>query len=196
MFTTSDILFSRRLFLSRGVQLLSAATTLPMFLDRSAHCLAADYAANPHGAGRPDDHILVVVQLAGGNDGLNTVVPFRDDNYYRARPRIGVARNAAVILNDECGVHPSAAPLKKLWDAGDLAIVHAVGYPNPNRSHFRSTDIWTTGQPDKVGVTGWLGRYCDACCNGQDPGASSHAHAAAKENKPDPATAVALDLEP
>src|SRR5438132_2147025 len=86
MFTPSDIVYSRRLFMSRGVQLLSMAGTLPLFLDRSAFCLAADHAANPAGAGRPDDHVLVVVQLAGGNDGLNTVVPITNDDYYKARP--------------------------------------------------------------------------------------------------------------
>lgn len=194
MFSPDDIFFSRRRFLTSGVQLLSAAATLPLFLDRSAHCLAADFEANPHGAGRPDDHVLVVVQLAGGNDGLNTVIPFRDENYYRYRPRLGIQRDRAVKLNDQWAVHPAAAPLKKLWDGGDLAIIHAVGYPNPNRSHFRSTDIWTTAEPDRVGTTGWLGRYCDACCNGQDPGHA--ATGAKKENTTDPATAIALDVEP
>ena len=75
MFNPNDIIYSRRLFLNRGVQLLSLAGTLPLFLDRGAHCLAADFAANPSGAGRPDDHVLVVLQLVGGNDGLNTVIP-------------------------------------------------------------------------------------------------------------------------
>src|SRR5689334_11421772 len=122
----NDLLFSRRLFLSRGVQLLSAAASLPIFLDRSGHCLAADFAANPQGAGRPDDKVLVIVQLAGGNDGLNTVVPFRDEDYYRARPRIAVGRNVALKLNDQWGLHPGAEGFRKLWDQGDLAIVHAV----------------------------------------------------------------------
>ena len=84
---SSNIIYSRRLFLTRGVQLLSAAGTLPMFLDRSASCLAADFANNPAGAGRPDQRVLVVIQLAGGNDGLNTVVPIDNDDYYRAGPR-------------------------------------------------------------------------------------------------------------
>jgi len=162
-------LFSRRLFLQRGAQLLSVAGTLPLFLDHSAHALAADYAANPQGAGRPD-RILVVIQLAGGNDGLNTVVPIRNDNYYRARPKLGIARQVALRLTDDFGVHPAAAGLKKLYDAGHLAVVHAVGYPNPNRSHFRATDIWATAEPDRMGQSGWLGRYFDACCNGHDPG--------------------------
>jgi uncharacterized protein (DUF1501 family) len=190
MLNPSDIVYSRRLFLSRGVQLLSVAGTLPLFLDHSARCLAADYAANPAGAGRPDDHVLVVIQLAGGNDGLNTVVPLGNDDYYNARPRIAVAKNAALKLTDDWGVHPSATGFKKLYDAGDLAIVHAVSYPNANRSHFRATDIWTTAEPERLGTTGWLGRYCDATCAGSDPGAG----AAKKEI--DPATAIALDSEP
>ncbi len=164
------------------------ASTLPLFLDHSARCLAAEFAANPAGAGRPDDHVLVVIQLAGGNDGLNTVVPLGNDDYYNARPRIAVAKNAALKLTDDWGVHPSAAGFKKLWDGGDLAIVHAVGYPNANRSHFRATDIWTTAEPHRLGTTGWLGRYCDATCSGSDP--------AAARKEIDPATAIALDSEP
>jgi uncharacterized protein (DUF1501 family) len=188
MFNPSDIVYSRRLFMSRGVQLLSVAGTLPFFLDHSAHCLAAEYANNPAGAGRPDDHVLVVIQLAGGNDGLNTVVPLGNDDYYSARPRLGVAKNAALKLTDDWGLHPAAAGFKKLYDAGDLAIVHAVGYPNANRSHFRATDIWTTAQPERLGTTGWLGRYCDNTCAGADPG-----HA---QKQIEPSLAIAFGSEP
>src|SRR5580693_5414207 len=98
MFPPNDILYSRRSFISRGAQLLSVAGTLPVFLDHSARCLAADVAANPAGAGRPDDHVLVVVQLAGGNDGLNTVVPITNDDYYKARPTLAVEKSAALKL--------------------------------------------------------------------------------------------------
>lgn len=188
MLNPSDILYSRRLFMSRGMQLLSVAGSLPLFLDHGARCMAADYAANPAGAGRPDDHVLVVVQLAGGNDGLNTVVPLGNDDYHAARPRLGVARNEALNLTDEWGVHPAASGLKKLYDAGDLAIVHAVGYPNANRSHFRATDIWTSAEPERLLATGWLGRYCDASCAGEDPGKP--------RQKDDPAMAIAFDSEP
>ena len=190
MFNPTDILYSRRLFMTRGVQLLSVAGTLPMFLDHSAACMAADHADNPAGAGRPDDHVLVVVQLAGGNDGLNTVIPITNDDYYKARPTLAVQKSAAMKLTDEFGLHPSCGGFKKMYDAGNLAIVHAVGYPNANRSHFRATDIWTTGEPDRMGTSGWLGRYCDATCTGADPG-----HAAASK-QPDPATAIAMDQEP
>ncbi len=183
-------LFSRRLFLTRGVQLLSVASTLPTFLDKSARALAADFAANPQGAGRPD-RVLVVVQLAGGNDGLNTVIPLRNDDYYKARPRLGIAKKDALRLTDDLGLHPQAAGLKKLYDDGILGVIQGVGYPNPNRSHFRSTDIWQTAEPDQVARQGWLGKYFDACCSGQDPGNSP---AAAKPV--DPASAIALVNEP
>jgi uncharacterized protein (DUF1501 family) len=191
--SSHDTLFSRRLFLTRGAQLLSAAGTLPLFLDRSARCLAADYAADPQGAGRPDHRVLVVVQLAGGNDGLNTVVPITNDDYYRARRTLAVAKNSALRLTDDFGLHPSARGFKKLWDDGHMAVLHAVGYPNPNRSHFRSTDIWATADAEKMGRTGWLGRYFDACCNGEDPGPQAKD---AERKGTDPAAAIALQGEP
>jgi len=182
----NDIFFSRRHFLSRGVPLLSVAATVPAFLDRSAFALAGD---NPNNA-KKADHVLVVVQLAGGNDGLNTIIPVTNDEYYKARPTIGIAKENALRLNDEFSTHPSAVGLKKVFDAGYLSILHAVAYPNPNRSHFRATDIWTTAEPEKVAKSGWIGRYCDACCSGEDPGPGH------KRVPPDPATAIALDLEP
>jgi uncharacterized protein (DUF1501 family) len=184
--------FSRRLFLRRGVQMLSVAGTVPLFLDRSARAMAAEFADNPQGAGRPD-RVLVIVQLAGGNDGLNTVVPYANDDYYKARPRLGIRKERALKLNDEFGLHPAAAGFKELYDNGQLAIVHAVGYPNPNRSHFRSTDIWATAEPERVAQTGWLGKYFDACCSGSDPGAGA---AKGEKKDPDPGAAVALVNEP
>src|SRR3954466_8911324 len=109
----NNLLFSRRLFLSRGAQVLSAAATVPMFLDRSGRVMAAEFANNPQGVGRPD-RILVVLQLAGGNDGLNTVVPSSNHHYYKARPRIGIARKNALKISDDFGVLPSAVGFKKL----------------------------------------------------------------------------------
>src|SRR5688500_4039139 len=190
---TNSPVFSRRTFLNRGAALISAAGTVPLFLDRSGRVLAADFAANPQGAGRPD-RVLVIVQLAGGNDGLNTVVPYANDDYYKARPRLGVRKDRALRLNDEFGLHPAAAGFKELYDNGQLAILHAVGYPNPNRSHFRSTDIWATAEPEKVAQTGWLGKYFDACCSGADPGPGKDNEAAKKDA--DPGAAVALVNEP
>ncbi len=112
-----------------------------------------------------DGRVLVLVQLAGGNDGLNTVVPFRHDVYYRERPQIAIPQNEVLPLNDEIGLHDALAPLRPLYDAGQLAVVQGVGYPNPDRSHFRSTDIWLTGSgSQEVESTGWLGRYFDLVC--------------------------------
>ena len=125
---TNAMLFSRRLFLSSGAQLLSAVATPPLFLDRSARVMAADFANNPQGVGRPD-RILVIVQLAGGNDGLNTVVPIGNDDYYKARPRLGIAAKDALKLTDTFGLNPNMPGFKKLYDAGPMAILQSVGYP-------------------------------------------------------------------
>lgn len=111
------------------------------------------------------EKIVVVLQLNGGNDGLNTVIPTRNDLYYRARPSIGIERQTALRLTDEAGLHPALPAFQGLFDDGSLAILNQVGYPNPDRSHFRSMDIWNTGSPaDQVWDTGWLGRYLDAQC--------------------------------
>ncbi|HEV8606064.1 MAG TPA: DUF1501 domain-containing protein [Tepidisphaeraceae bacterium] len=191
--SNNDMMYSRRLFLTRGVQLLSVAGTVPLFLDRSGRVMAAEFAANPQGVGRPD-RILVVLQLAGGNDGLNTVVPISNDDYYKARPKLGIKKKDALRVSDDFGFHPSAAGFKKLFEDGRMAVLHAVGYPNPNRSHFRGTDIWATAEPNKVGQTGWLGRYFDSCCSGADPGPGG---ANAKKDKPaEPNSAVALTNDP
>lgn len=105
---------------------------------------------------------LVIIQLSGGNDGLNTVVPFGNDLYYKMRPKLAIAKTNVVQLNDELGLHSSLTPLKKLYDDGNLSIINNVGYPNPIRSHFRSMDIWQTATDShKFSQTGWLGRYLD-----------------------------------
>ena len=110
----------------------------------------------------PTDRVLVMIQLQGGNDGLNTVIPYADDAYYRARPTLGLKQTDLTPISDTLGFHPSLAPLKPLYDSGKLAVVQGVGYANPDRSHFRSTDIWLTGSnSDEVLATGWLGRYVD-----------------------------------
>ena len=104
------------------------------------------------------DPVLVVLQLTGGNDYMNTVIPHADPLYRDNRPVVGVADDRIVKLNDAIGLHPEVAPLKRFWDSGDLAIIHGVGYANSPRSHFRSMDIWHTCEPDKLGTEGWLGR--------------------------------------
>ena len=113
--------------------------------------------------------VLVVLQLSGGNDGLNTVIPYRNDIYFKSRPRLGIARDKAFELTDEAGLHPALKAFKSLYDDGSLSIINSVGYPNPDRSHFRSMDIWhTASNSDAYWHNGWLGRYLDAQCNGCD----------------------------
>lgn len=116
-----------------------------------------------------DDTILVVLQLAGGNDGLNTLVPFADDAYYRARPNIGKKEKELIRLSDHVGLNAAMPFLGSMFKEGGLGIVQGVGYPNPNRSHFVSTSIWETADPQNRSATGWLGRYFDHACKGADP---------------------------
>ncbi len=101
---------------------------------------------------------LVVIQLSGGNDCLNTVIPYNQGLYYDFRPSVRVSPDQILKLDDQLGLNPSMAPIKRLWDEGKVAIINGIGYPNPNRSHFRSMDIWHTAEPSKVGTEGWLGR--------------------------------------
>ena len=104
------------------------------------------------------ENILAVLSLSGGNDGLNTVIPFNEGLYRDYRPTLSIPENQIIPLNDQIGLHPTMAPLKRFWDEGKLAIFLGIGYPNPSYSHFRSMDIWHTCEPDKVGTEGWLGQ--------------------------------------
>ncbi|MBF9238527.1 DUF1501 domain-containing protein [Hymenobacter sp. BT683] len=114
----------------------------------------------------PGARRLIVVQLSGGNDGLNMVIPYKNDLYYRARPTLGIRETDGILaLEQDLGLHPALAGLKGLYDQGQLAILNSVGYPNPDRSHFRSMDIWQSGSgADQSVSTGWLGRYLDSAC--------------------------------
>ncbi len=115
----------------------------------------------------PGNKVMVVLQLSGGNDGLNTVIPVRNDIYYRSRPKLGIEKDNALQLTDEVGINPALQYFKELYDDGSLGIINNVGYPNPDRSHFRSMDIWqTASDSDTYIYTGWLGRYLDAQCSG------------------------------
>ena len=96
--------------------------------------------------------------LRQGNDCLNTVIPYEEGLYYDYRPNVHVAPEEALPLEDGLGLTPHAAPIKRLWDRGKVAVVNGIGYPSPNRSHFRSMDIWHTAEPTKIGSEGWLGR--------------------------------------
>jgi uncharacterized protein (DUF1501 family) len=133
----------RRSFL-QAVAATTACSTWPL------QAFAAD-------ARRPG--MLILIELKGGNDGLNTLIPFADAKYYELRPRIAIAREQVVQLTERAGLHPALTPLKALWDAGELAVLQNVGYPNPNLSHFRSIEIWdTASRSDEVLQQGWLTR--------------------------------------
>ena len=104
------------------------------------------------------DPIIVIVQLTGGNDYLNTVIPYSDGRYHDNRPSVGIAADDVLAIDNQLGFHPSLVEVKNLYDAGKVAVINGIGYPTPNRSHFRSMDIWHTCEPEKVGTEGWLGR--------------------------------------
>ena len=104
------------------------------------------------------DKSIVVVQLSGGNDYLNTLVPYDNGLYYDFRPTVHIGPDDVLKLDDKVGFRTSMEPIKRLWDEGKVAIINGIGYPNPNRSHFRSMDIWHTALPDDIGTEGWLGR--------------------------------------
>ena len=108
----------------------------------------------------PDNEnpVVVVVQLTGGNDYLNSVIPYTDSNYYENRLSFSVPEEDVIKLDTQLGFHPTMAPIREIYDRGDLAIINGVGYENSPRSHFRSMDIWHTCEPDKIGTEGWLGR--------------------------------------
>lgn len=111
------------------------------------------------------EKIVVIIQLSGGNDGLNTIIPVRNDIYYRMRPSVAIKTTEALPLTDEAGIHPSLSFFRQLFHNGELAILNGVGYPNPDRSHFRSMDIWhTASDSQQLWQTGWLGRYLDEAC--------------------------------
>jgi len=152
------LILNRRSFLQVG-SLASASMMMPKFLK----------AFEKDNLAPPGNKVLVVVQLSGGNDGLNTVIPYRNDIYYRSRPTLGIQREQALSLTDEIGIHPALQGLKGLYDEGSLAIMNNVGYPNPDRSHFRSMDIWQSASASSENWTdGWIGRFLDAQCKGCD----------------------------
>jgi uncharacterized protein (DUF1501 family) len=152
------LILNRRRFLQVG-SLASAASLMPKFLK----------AFEKGNMVPPGNKVLVVIQLSGGNDGLNTIIPYRNDVYYKMRPALGIKREQALSLTDEWGLHPSFTGLKGLYDDGAMGILNNVGYPNPDRSHFRSMDIWHAASSSQdYWNTGWIGRYLDAQCKGCD----------------------------
>lgn len=147
---------NRKDFLKAGVTLVGTTALMPAVFRNTMLALEQTPTG---GAPQDDGRVLVVVQMAGGNDGLNTVVPVSDGRYYDARSNIAVAQAAALSLNATTGLHPSMTKLKDLWDQGVVAVVEGVGYPQPNYSHFVSMDIWQTADPGHKLSEGWLGRY-------------------------------------
>ena len=102
--------------------------------------------------------VLVVVQLSGGNDALNTVIPYNDGNYYDHRRQVHIDPDKALKQDANLAMNPSMTAIKRLWDEGKVAVINGIGYPEPNRSHFRSMDIWHTAEPTKVLTEGWIGK--------------------------------------
>jgi uncharacterized protein (DUF1501 family) len=152
------MIFKRKEFIQIG-SLATASLMMPKFLKAFE--------------GKPlvsaGNKVIVILQLSGGNDGLNTVIPVRNDIYYRSRPRLGIKKDKALSLTDEVGLHPALTAFKTLYDEGNLSVLNNVGYPNPDRSHFRSMDIWhSASQSNEYWTNGWVGRYLDAQCNGCD----------------------------
>jgi uncharacterized protein (DUF1501 family) len=149
---------SRRAMIKDGMLVVSAGMVMPSIFSRgvaSAHSLSQQGA---HFAQAASNRTLIVVQMAGGNDGLNTVIPYTDAMYRKMRPTLGIPEAQVLTLDGRLGFHPNLAPLKKLWDAGHLAVVEGVGYPNSSLSHFQAMDIWQTLDLNGVGTQGWLGK--------------------------------------
>jgi uncharacterized protein (DUF1501 family) len=139
---------------------LGVGAGLPLFLNRTSAALAAQ-ALQGTSIEKHPNRILVVVELSGGNDGLNTVVPFGDAAYYRARPTLGIKEGESIKIGDGYGFHPSMVGFERLYKDGRLAIVHGCGYDHPSLSHFSSMGFWHTGVPNGGETLGWLGRLAD-----------------------------------
>lgn len=151
---------SRRAFIKYS-SLASTSLLIPDFLKGLTYANGKNGSSGLLKAGKK----LIVIQLSGGNDGLNTVVPYRNDIYYDLRPKIAIKEKEVLKLNDETGINPGMKYFKEIYDKGNLCIINNVGYPNPDRSHFRSMDIWQTGSSsDEYLNTGWIGRYLDSDC--------------------------------
>jgi uncharacterized protein (DUF1501 family) len=144
---------TRRQFIKRGITFVGAGLAAPRLLFNPGTVWAK--------TGSLGDRIFVLVELNGGNDGLNTVVPYTQSQYYSYRPALALRDGQFIPITDSLGLHGEMSALKDLYDQGRVAIVQGVGYPNPDRSHFRSTEIWQTAVPEVYEPTGWLGRYLD-----------------------------------
>jgi uncharacterized protein (DUF1501 family) len=156
---------SRREFLIRGLYGVGVGAGLPLILNRTSAALAAQ-ALEGTSVEKHSERILVVIELSGGNDGLNTIVPFGDPAYYRARPNLGIPERQLINFADGFGFHPSLVGFERLYKDGLMAVVHGCGYDHPSLSHFSSMGFWHTGVPNGGEPLGWLGRLAD---NGYSP---------------------------
>jgi uncharacterized protein (DUF1501 family) len=148
--TKESFMFTRRQFLTRTLQgssLVALGSIVPQFVARTAQAAAPG-----------KDNVLVVLEMSGGNDGLNTVIPYADDLYHKVRPTLRQTKDVVVRLDDHVGLHSGMQGLRPMWEQGQLAVVQGVGYPNPDRSHFEAMDIWQSADPKRAIKTGWLGR--------------------------------------
>ncbi len=158
--TTGYCLCSRREFLNRGLYGIGVGAGLPLVLSRTTAALTAQALQGTSVESHPE-RILVVIELSGGNDGLNTVVPYGDAAYYRARPRLGIPDTKVIKAADGFGFHPAMVGFERLYKDGHLAVVHGCGYDHPSLSHFSSMGFWHTGVPNGGEALGWLGRLAD-----------------------------------
>jgi uncharacterized protein (DUF1501 family) len=151
--------FSRRAMIRDGLLAVSAGMVMPTIFSRAVRAASNAAHEGAHWAQAAQGRTLIVVQMAGGNDGLNTLIPYIDGAYYSARPTLAIAQADALHLNDRLGLHPALKALMPMWQQGHLAAIEGVGYPNPNLSHFAAMDIWQTLDLNGQGGQGWLGKY-------------------------------------
>jgi uncharacterized protein (DUF1501 family) len=147
-----DVMLKRREFLKQALRsssLLAIGAVVPEFVARTARAAEAG-----------KDQVLVVIELTGGNDGLNTVIPYADDLYHKARPKLHYTKDEVVRIDDHVGLHPAMRNFGEMLQKGQLAVVQGVGYPNPNRSHFESMDVWQSADPQRRMGSGWIARSC------------------------------------
>src|SRR5881398_3311569 len=149
---------SRRAMIKDGFLAVSAGMIMPSIFSRGIASARAQSIDGSRVAQMAGDRTLIVVQMAGGNDGLNAVIPFGDPLYHQMRPTLSIPDTRVIHLDTRLGLHPNLAPLKQLWNDGHLAIVEGVGYPNQSLSHFQAMDIWQTLDLNGTGSEGWLGK--------------------------------------
>ncbi len=158
-------MFTRREVLRGSMVAVAGGIFMPGIFERALNIASADRALAA--ASTADQRTLIIIQLAGGNDGLNTVVPYQDGQYHTLRPTIGVKQEDAIPLNDRLAFHPNLKNLKPIWDKGKLAIVESVGYDHPSLSHFQAMDIWQSADPAQARHSGWLSTLVEGAVDNQ-----------------------------